>query len=167
MKTKLFKTALLCAFMFTLNSCSSDSEETSQPVNSEVVAVPYDYSALELETARLVNDYRVGKGLNALELVNYVSLKSEEHNVYMIENQVVNHDQFDKRAKDIMQNLKASKVNENIAYNYQQPIGALTAWLNSPGHKANIEGSFTHFGISVTVDPVTGKKYYTNIFIKK
>ncbi|RYG26389.1 MAG: CAP domain-containing protein, partial [Chitinophagaceae bacterium] len=92
---------------------------------------------------------------------------SEEHNEYMIANQVVNHDQFQQRANNIMEVVGAVKVNENIAYNYQQPSGALHAWLNSPGHKANIEGNFTHFGVSVSVDPTTGKKYYTNIFVKK
>lgn len=149
-----------------MNSCSSDTEDTTATAKPELI-VDYSYTELELQTAKLINDYRVSKGLNALDLINYVSVKSEEHNEYMIEHQVVNHDQFDKRAQDIMENVGAMKVNENIAYNYQQPIGAVTAWLNSPGHKANIEGSFTHFGISVTVDPVTGKKYYTNIFIKK
>lgn len=167
MKTNLLKTVLLCAFVFTLNSCSSDSEDAAAPAKHENTVVDYNYSELELTTAQLINDYRVSQGLNALELINYVSVKSEEHNEYMILNQVVNHDQFDERAHDIMANLGAVKVNENIAYNYQQPSGALNAWLNSPGHKANIEGNFTHFGISVTIDENTGKKYYTNIFIKK
>ncbi|RZJ72929.1 CAP domain-containing protein [Flavobacterium sp.] len=166
MKTNLLKTVLLCAFVFTLNSCSSDSDENSAPAKQETV-VDYNYSELELQTAKLINDYRVSQGLNALELVNYVSVKSEEHNEYMISNKVVNHDQFEQRAHDIMSNVGAVKVNENIAYNYQAPSGALNAWLNSPGHKANIEGNFTHFGISVSIDPSTGKKYYTNIFIKK
>lgn len=166
MITKLLKTALLCAFVLTLNSCSSDAEDNGSSTKQELV-VDYSYTDLELQTAKLINDYRVSKGLNELQLINYVSVKSEEHNEYMIEHQVVNHDQFNERANDIMQNVGAVKVNENIAYNYQQPIGAVTAWLNSSGHKANIEGSFTHFGISVTIDQVTGKKYYTNIFIKK
>ena len=38
--------------------------------------------------------------------------------------------------------------------------------LNSAGHKANIEGDFTHFGISIRTN-AEGKKYYTNIFVKK
>jgi uncharacterized protein YkwD len=63
--------------------------------------------------------------------------------------------------------LGAKRVSENIAYNYQTPESAMSAWLNSPGHKDNIEGDFTHLGISITVDETTGKKYYTNMFIKK
>ena len=85
----------------------------------------------------------------------------------MIQNNVVNHDQFQERSKNIIEVLGAVKVNENVAYNYVTPNSALHAWLNSPGHKANIEGDFTHFGISIRINPVNGKSYYTNIFIKK
>ena len=56
-------------------------------------------------------------------------------------------------------------VSENIAYNYNSAQSVLTAWLNSPTHKQNIEGDFTDFGISIRVNS-TGKKYYTNIFVK-
>lgn len=166
MKTNLLKTVLLCALVFTMNSCSSDAEETYTPQEKNVVA-NYDYSDLEIQMAQIINDYRVSQGLNPLELINFVSVKSEEHNEYMIVNKVVNHDQFQQRAADIIEALGAVKVNENIAYNYQAPNGAMDAWLASPGHKANIVGEFTHFGISIRVDPETGKKYYTNIFIKK
>lgn len=166
MKTNLFKTVLLCALVFTLNSCSSDEGNASQPQDKNIVTT-YDYTETELQMAQIINDYRVSQGLNALELINHVSFKSEEHNEYMITNNVVNHDQFQQRAANIMQVLGAVKVNENIAYNYQAPSGAMDAWLGSPGHKANIVGEFTHFGISISVDPETGKKYYTNIFIKK
>lgn len=166
MKTNLLKTVLLCALVFTMNSCSSDEGAASQPQDKTIVTT-YDYTETELQMAQIINDYRVSQGLNALQLINHVSYKSEEHNEYMITNQVVNHDQFQQRAANIMQVLGAVKVNENIAYNYQAPSGAMDAWLGSPGHKANIVGEFTHFGISISVDPETGKKYYTNIFLKK
>jgi uncharacterized protein YkwD len=38
--------------------------------------------------------------------------------------------------------------------------------LNSASHKENIEGNFTHFGIAIRENATTGKKYYTNIFVK-
>jgi uncharacterized protein YkwD len=167
MKTNLLKSVLLCTLVFTLNSCSSDSSEDKTAENRAAVATTYDYNDQELELAKEINDYRTSIGLPELTLVNYVSYKSEGHNEYMIQNNVVNHDQFQERAHDIMEALGAVKVNENIAYNYQAPSGALNAWLNSPGHKANIEGDFNYFGVSITADPVTGKKYYTNIFYKK
>ena len=79
----------------------------------------------------------------------------------------VDHDLFAERSENIMQVLGAKKVNENIAYNYTTANSVLAAWLASPSHKATIEGDFTHFGISIKENPVTGKKYYTNIFMKR
>jgi uncharacterized protein YkwD len=84
----------------------------------------------------------------------------------MIANNVVNHNDFVARSENIMSVLGAKTVSENIAFNYSTAQSALNAWLASPGHKENIEGNFTHFGISIRENPATGKKYYTNIFAK-
>jgi hypothetical protein len=48
------------------------------------VVVNYSYSTSELETLKLINDYRVSVGLNVLERINYISGESEGHNNYMI-----------------------------------------------------------------------------------
>ena len=152
--------------IFTLNSCSSNSSEATPVEAKSEIVVNYSYSASEIEAMNLINEYRVSVGLNALEKINHISYKSEEHDNYMITNNVVNHDDFVARSENIMKVLGAKKVGENIAYNYSSPQGAITAWLNSPGHKENIEGNFTHFGISIRENLTTGKKYYTNIFAK-
>jgi uncharacterized protein YkwD len=83
----------------------------------------------------------------------------------MIDNNVVNHDDFVSRSENIMKVLGAKSVAENIAYNYNSPQAVLSAWLKSPSHKQNIEGNFTHFGLAIRINP-DGKKYYTNIFAK-
>lgn len=165
MKALLRPFALVCALALTLVSCSTDAEETftADPITVEVA---YDYNDIEVELGLLINEYRESLGLPALEVINYASYKSQEHNEYMIAHQVVNHDLFEQRANNIMEVLGASRVNENIAYNYQSAQSALQAWLRSAGHRANIEGNFTHFGISVRTDAMTGKKYYTNMFVK-
>ncbi len=165
MKAKLLSSLLPLALVFTMVSCSPDSAE-DQTVDATLVE-NYDYDPTEIELARIINLHRTQQGLSALQTVNHISFKSEEHNEYMIANNVVNHDYFFERSQNIRAVLGAVKVNENIAYNFPTPAAALAAWLYSDGHRANIEGDFTHFGISVTEDPVTGKKYYTNIFIKK
>lgn len=166
MKTNVLRAIVPVAFLFTLISCSSsDSQEETAP--RPTLVTNYEYNASELELADLINEHRVSLGLNPLQLINHVSYKSEEHNAYMIATRTVNHDYFAQRSENIMEVLGAVKVNENVAYNFVSSNSALNAWLNSPGHKANIEGNFTHFGISIRVDATTGKKYYTNIFIKK
>ena len=165
MKAKMFRALLPLAIVFTMVSCSSNETETS-PVDKTVVT-QYNYNDTETKLVTLVNNYRVSVGLNPLQVINHISFKSEEHNIYMIENKVVNHDYFQQRSNNLVQVLGAEKVGENIAYNYQTAESAMSAWLHSSAHKANIEGDYTHLGISVTVDQATGKKYYTNMFIKK
>jgi uncharacterized protein YkwD len=166
MKTYALRAIVPMAFLFTLISCSSnETEETTSP-RPELIE-NYDYNSSELQLADLINEHRVSLGLNPLQLINHVSYKSEEHNAYMIARKVVNHDLFPQRSENIIEVLGAVKVNENVAYNFVSSSSALNAWLNSPGHKENIEGNFTHFGISIRTDAETGKKYYTNIFIKK
>lgn len=147
-------------------SCSSDtSVGPASSVSSPIVA-NYSYSISEMQTLDLINKYRISIGLNPLEKINYISLKSEEHDNYMIANNVVNHDDFVARSEDIIKVLGAKTVGENIAYNYSTSQAAFDAWLTSPGHKANIEGDFTNFGISIRTNPTNGTKYYTNIFVK-
>ena len=176
MKLNFFYTFLLFSAFSTMYSCSSDvsaatttpsvSPATTAPSVSPAVVTTYSYNSLEIQTMDLINNYRVSIGLNALQKINYISLKSEEHDNYMISNNVVNHDDFVARSQDIMNVLGAKTVAENIAYNYSTAQAAFDAWLKSPGHKANIEGDFNHFGISIRINPTNGIKYYTNIFVK-
>ena len=166
MKLKLLRALLLAAVICTMNSCSSDSSEIVTADATVQKVVTYSYNSIELETMELINAHRVSKGLNPLEKINHMSYKSEEHDNYMIANNVVNHNDFAARSENIMKTLGAKSVSENIAYNYNTPQAVLNAWLASPGHKENIEGNFTHFGIAIKENPATGKKYYTNIFAK-
>ncbi|WP_204251786.1 CAP domain-containing protein [Flavobacterium tistrianum] len=165
---KITRTMLFIAILFAMNACSADSAEASldTATPTETLVANYTYNDTEIETMRLINEYRMSIGLNSLERVNHISFKCEEHNKYMIANNVVDHNDFVARSSNMTSVLGAKKVGENVAYNYKTPEAALKAWLDSPGHKENIEGDFTHFGLSVTTDPATGKKYYTNIFVK-
>ena len=169
MKAKLTCVLLLVAMIHLLNSCSPVTVSGTEGSTTTVVVLQkvtaYTYTPSELETMALINIYRTSKGLNSLEQNNYISSKCEEHDNYMITNNIVNHNDFVARSEDIMKVLGAKNVGENIAYNYSTPQSAFDAWLSSPEHKANIEGDFTHFGISIRAD-LAGKKYYNNIFAK-
>ncbi|MBC5864080.1 CAP domain-containing protein [Flavobacterium turcicum] len=167
MKTALLRIFLIANVILTMNSCASDgSEAETQPTASLEKVVSYEYNTIEIETMDLINKYRVSKGLNPLQRINHMSFKSEEHDNYMIANNVVNHNDFVARSENIMKTLGAKKVSENIAYNFNTPEAVLNAWLASPSHKENIEGNFTHFGLAIKENPANGKKYYTNIFAK-
>ncbi|PZX92041.1 CAP domain-containing protein [Flavobacterium aquariorum] len=163
---KRFFRFVVIGFLFAiLTSCSSEDSSNKTEAKLPIITV-YDYSPMELETMKLINNYRVSIGLNALEKINHVSYKSEEHDAYMIANNVVNHNDFVARSENIIKALGAVKVSENIAYNYNSAQAAFDAWMNSPGHRENIEGDFTNFGLSIRENPVNGRKYYTNIFVK-
>ena len=166
MRTTLLRVQLLFLVIFTMNSCSSDSAEENTVSAKAQAAVKFEYSAAEVATMKLINDHRVSKGLGELQPIAYVSVKSEEHDQYMIDKNVVSHDGFVSRSEDIVKVVGAKNVGENIAYNYNTPEGAVSAWLKSASHKENIEGNFTHFGIAIRENATTGKKYYTNIFVK-
>ncbi|MCV2483291.1 CAP domain-containing protein [Flavobacterium sp. SH_e] len=163
---KIKRIMLFIAILIAMNSCSADTAEGNADTTTKIIVSNYTYNDTELQTMKLINEHRASVGLNALERINHISYKCEEHNEYMIANNVVNHNDFVERSQNITNVLGAKKVGENVAYNYKTPEAALRAWLDSPGHKENIEGDFTHFGISVTTDAATGKKYYTNIFAK-
>jgi uncharacterized protein YkwD len=167
MELKYLRLSFVATILFFMVSCTVEDEVLStETADTPALILDYNYSADELETMTLINNYRVSIGLNTLEKINHISYKSEEHDDYMIANNVVNHNDFEVRSANIMKVLGAKKVSENIAYNYNSPKGAFDAWLKSEGHKENIEGDFTNFGISIRENPVNGKKYYTNIFIK-
>ena len=165
MKAKLLRVLLLVAVVYTMNSCSSDSSETPSSSTATMKVMDYSYDSSELEAMNLINTYRVSVGLNELKQINHISYKSEEHDHYMIRNNVVNHNDFVARSENLISVLGAKRVGENIAYNYNTPQSVVKAWLNSPTHKENLEGDYTHFGISIRTNP-DGKKYYTNIFVK-
>lgn len=166
MKSNFFCLSFFVAILSSIVSCTTDDTPSQETSPTPQAVVNYEYDATELETLDLINEYRVSKGLNALEKINYVSKKSEEHNDYMIANNSVNHNDFEARSNDIIKVLNAKSVSENIAYNYNSPQGVMNAWLNSEGHRKNIEGDYTHFGIAIKENQSTGKKYFTNIFVK-
>lgn len=166
MKKTLLKIVLLAFVSVSIASCSKDEVASTPVVDPALINAKYNYSADETQTMQLINDYRVSKGLNKLEVIDYISFKAEEHDEYMISTGAMNHNFFQDRAESLIQALGATNVSENLAYNYSTPQSVLNAWLNSEGHRENIEGNFTHFGISIRVN-AEGKKYYTNMFIKK
>ena len=166
MKLQLLKTLFVIASSLVFFSCTPDAKDSEILAESQLVT-NYSYSADELKLVDVVNNYRISNGLKSLEIINHVSFKSQEHNSYMITNNVVNHDFFDARSTNIIQVVGAKRVAENIAYNFATAEGALFAWLQSDSHKVNLDGDYTHIGISITVNPENGKKYYTNMFVKK
>jgi uncharacterized protein YkwD len=134
-------------------------------ISVPIVQYTYEYSSTELNMLELINTYRDSMNLNTLTQIEHISYKCHEHNAYMIDNSVMNHDFFYDRSTNIQQVLHATRVGENIAYNYQTNKSALRAWVNSPGHRENLEGTYTNFGISIT-ENTNHRRYITLILVK-
>lgn len=164
MKNTKFILFALFLSITSLTSCSSDSESIQPAVIESQKA--YAHSATELELLDLINSYRVENNLNPLSIIEHISFKSCEHNKYMIATNSVNHDGFAQRKENLKSVLGAFRVGENVAFGFSTPQAAMNAWIASDGHRTNLEGDYTHYGISINVDE-NGRKYYTNMFIKK
>lgn len=164
--TKHLCAVLICAL--TLTSCSKDTDVLQEQSNlkTEILSDNVAYSNIELEILTAVNSHRQSLGLNKLGRIDDITFQAEDHTNYMVENKLVNHSDFDKRFKALVKDVGASSVSENVGYGYRTAAAVVQAWLASEGHKANIEGDFTHFGIAVDSDD-NGKNYFTNIFVKR
>ncbi|MCG2612159.1 CAP domain-containing protein [Flavobacterium sp. SM15] len=169
MKVSIFRPLSIIVLLITFASCSNDASSDEQPNNSAAtyeLKNDYTYSQIETEVLDLVNQYRTSKGLNTLETINHISNVSQGHDVYMISINTLTHALFAQREENLKATLGATAVGENIAYNYSSAQSVVNAWINSPAHRANLEGNYTNFGVSVRAN-AEGKLYYTNMFIKK
>jgi uncharacterized protein YkwD len=167
MKNMIFlRSLVVLGLTITLLSCSgadATSEEATQPT---ITLNNYSHSAFEVELLDLVNQDRVSKGLNALTVINEISYLAATHDDYMISNGVASHDNFEQRSASLKSGVGAITVSENVAAGFNTPASVLAAWNASPTHKANLEGTHTHYGLAVKAD-ANGIRYYTLLFIRK
>lgn len=155
--------AIIALIGFT--SCSTESIGEDSINSIELLAAP-EAKQIEIEIMELINAYRINEGLNPLEDHSTVKAVARTHTDYMVEVANVSHDNFFQRKQSLQSNAEANDVTENVAYGYSSAESVVHAWLNSPGHKENIEGDFTDFDVSAEQNN-EGKWYFTNIFIKR
>lgn len=164
MKATLYLPMLALIAMFTF-SCSSE-EFDEQQIDESVLKNTPPTKVIEVEILELINNYRIGKDLTPLNNLSVIKSVAFTHTDYMVTLNQVSHDNFYQRKISLVNNAAALKVSENVAYAYSSAQSVVNAWLNSPGHKATIEGDFTDFDISAEKNS-EGKWYFTNIFIKR
>ena len=136
---------------------TSSSTETSN-MNSD-----------EKEVFDLINKQRTDNGLAALkndsEVQRVARIKAQD----MVDNNYFSHTSPTYGSPfDMLKSFKISykTAGENIAGNSSNS-SAVTAWMNSSGHKANILNSnFNYTGIGVVSSPKYGKMY-VQLFIGK
>ncbi|MEZ4856156.1 MAG: CAP domain-containing protein [Gelidibacter sp.] len=146
-------------------SCSTE-EMPSNSIDESVLLNAPAPKTIEIEILELINNHRIEMGLNPLHNLNIIKSVAYTHTDYMVEVNSVNHDNFFQRKASLQQNAGAIAVSENVAYAYSTAQSVVNAWLNSEGHRENIEGDYTDFDVSAEQNS-EGKWYFTNIFIKR
>jgi len=161
---KILKNSLWFIAIFTMLACSSDSADTLDE-NPNPVSENNSMTPFEVEILQLINNHRTSSGLILLTPNETAYAIALEHTNYMIEQGQISHDNFSERSEDLVQQLSAQRVGENVASGYATAESVVQAWLDSSGHRRNIEGDFTHTAIVVRKNS-NGRYYYTNVFYR-
>lgn len=122
---------------------------------------------IENDILYYVNLHRKSIGLRPLKLNSVESSVANKHSVNMATGKVpFGHQGFNDRAKSLRKKLGSiTMVGENVASGQMTAKEAVDGWLQSPGHKRNIEGDFTMTGIG-SAKARNGMIYFTQIFTK-
>ncbi len=159
-KRNFYPALFLSVLLFGCYGCNTVDNESE---NNEI--------ALQVHT--LINQHRIDQGYDSLLWNDVIAGQCYGHSRDMADGIVpFGHDGFSERIDYIAQELEISiaAAGENVAYNMgmgDPAQAAVTAWLNSPGHRANIEGDYQLTGVGVACpddDSITF--YFTQIFVK-
>ncbi len=100
----------------------------------------------------LVNQSRADAGLGPLKLYSSISSVSAAWAQQMADNGAMTHNP--NYSSQIPSGW--TRAAENVAQGWPSPEAVHNAWMNSPGHRANILGDYTDIGISfLTIDGTT------------
>jgi|SRR5690625_1293423 len=145
------------------------------PVESQVQKQPeqqsqsesQQLSQYENEVVTLTNQERSKNGLAPLQIDEELSVVAREKSHDMSTRNYFDHNSPTYGSPfDMMQSYGISyrAAGENIAKGQRTPQEVVNAWMNSPGHRANIlNGSFTHIGVGF----VEQGNHWTQMFIGK
>ena len=150
-------------------SNNSNNQNTNNTTNNTTTNNGNSLTADEKEVFDLINAKRTAAGLSALkidaELQNVARAKAED----MVKNNYFSHTSPTYGSPfDMMKSFGVSykTAGENIAGNSSN-TGAVNAWMNSEGHKANIlNSSFNYTGVAVDKSSKYGK-IFVQMFIGK
>ncbi|MGK7958124.1 MAG: CAP domain-containing protein [Crocosphaera sp.] len=124
--------------------------------------------ALEQEINRQVNQYRISKNLPPLQMNAEISYVARQHSRDMANKTATfSHDGFDNRATAVGKTIPYRSFAENLAYlkGYSNLADvAVKGWINSPGHRKNMEGKFNLTGVGIAKNS-EGEYYFTQLFL--
>ncbi|MFG3705115.1 CAP domain-containing protein [Micromonospora sp. NPDC047670] len=131
---------------------------TKAPVGSGV-------SAQAREVVNLVNAERAKAGCGALGVDDKLMTAAQRHSQDQADHQDMSHTGSDgSDAGDRLDRVGYAwrTYGENVAWNQKTPAAVMDAWMNSPGHRANILNcAFTEIGVGVAS---SNGPYWTQVF---
>ena len=150
------------------NSNNSGNTENNTG-NSSGTQISSNMNSDEKEVFNLINQQRTNNGLSALKVDSKVQRVARITAEDMVTNNYFSHTSPTYGSPfDMLKSFKISykTAGENIAANSSNS-GAVNAWMNSSGHKANIlNSSFNYTGIGVVNSSKYGK-IFVQMFIGK
>ncbi|MFJ7839180.1 CAP domain-containing protein [Lysinibacillus sphaericus] len=140
---------------------------TTPPTTSNPTTTTSDVNAYEQEVVKLTNAERTKAGLKALQTDDKLMAAAREKSQDMQSKKYFSHTSptfgspFD-RMKAL--GITYKSAGENIAQGQRSPQEVVQAWMDSPGHRANIlNANYTHIGVGY----VKSGNYWTQQFIQK
>ena len=142
---------------------SAENKKTENKVETEVKNEDTEKTdgenaadVYEREVARLVNAERAKYGLPALTYSSALAAGAKEKSADMAKNGYFSHTSptygspFDRMKS---RGISYRAAGENIAMGYRTPEAVVQAWMDSPGHRANIlSGKFTEIGVGYVAE---------------
>ena len=141
----------------------------SQKLTDYINSGSSDLSALEQEIVNLVNQERQARGLAPLSVNSRLVSAAQQHAGNMARYNQMSHTLPQADLPNLVDRLNYYNYDyraagENIAWNYRSADAVMTAWMNSPGHRANIlNPNFTEIGVGVRYNS-RGEPYYCQVF---
>lgn len=148
------------------SSSKNTSSSASKPAAPRPVGTASTAPKLEDDILELINKHRRSKGLPALTNNLVIETEARRHSMAMATKRIpFGHEGFNIRSKIVTSKVPGTNaVAENVAFG-STAKEVVDGWLNSPGHKKNIEGNYKLTGIGVARDQQS-KLYFTQIFAR-
>ncbi|WP_028192521.1 CAP domain-containing protein [Salinispora pacifica] len=141
---------------------------TTAPSPTQVPTTPPSNGGVSTEASevvRLANAERAKAGCAALSIDEKLMTAAQRHSQDQADHQKMSHTGSDGSSPGDRINAVGYQwrtYGENVAWNQQSPEAVMTAWMNSPGHRANILNcSFTEIGVGVAS---SNGPYWTQVF---
>ena len=121
------------------------------------------------DIVRYTNDARARNGLPALAANSRLMEAARLHAEQMASYQRLDHTISGARYPTMLSRIEAvgynyANVAENVAWNQQSAQSAVTTWMNSSGHRANIlDPQLTEIGAAMARSP-RGEPYWIQVF---